>query len=332
MFCSLPPNALRADEKTHPVMPKLVHTEMRRHTSTTTTTNTTSRSDPIASEHDDEDDDLKTGLLHSPGPLSADDLAKLGYFTDCESTHLLGWFIVYEGIGQEVVLEHLLPGSHVLFRVRACSAADFQSQSILVGPPSTPPFPVVLPAVWQLDSALTNPQSGDSDDDPDADPDGDNTSGDSAFPPIAGSKDSNAPPSLLLRSSSMDGLGTTMGRLICSVFSPECRVVGLRPGNTYAFRVRAYNRVGWGPWTDWTRVTTVPGPPAAPHNPPRVQPLPDTERIRIEWDPVRRGNGAAVSAYILEWQPVSGLSSGTKTELCDFQLVRLAQLIAVVTI
>lgn len=206
-----------------------------------------------------------------------------------------------------------------------------------------------------MDSRLTDPLSCDSmneDDDEvgaygdvstESYADGDDTTG-SPFPPIASPARSRSSSGcielaedptnstsvpVLIRSAGV-GVGTSgsnMGRLVCSVLSTECRITGLRPGCTYAFRVRACNRVGRSPWTDWTKVTTVPGPPGAPRHAPRVHPLGETGSILIEWDPVRQGNGTTVSGYILEWQPISyGLTSvvtpSSCAELCDFQLVR----------
>jgi len=43
--------------------------------------------------------------------------------------------------------------------------------------------------------------------------------------------------------------GSTTGTLNCSV-------VGLAPGQSYRFKVRASNDAGWGPWSDWTAVVT----------------------------------------------------------------------------
>lgn len=127
-------------------MPKLVQTESRRFHSTTS-----SSADSISRGHEEEEAEEEyrgQALVDSSTPLTGEDLSKLGYFTDSDSgTYQMGWFIVYEGIGQEVLVDHLIPGSHLLFRVRACSATDLDSRSILVGPPSAPPFALVLPAV-----------------------------------------------------------------------------------------------------------------------------------------------------------------------------------------
>ncbi|THD23837.1 hypothetical protein D915_005369 [Fasciola hepatica] len=395
LFCSRPSTGVRADDTSCLFMPKLVQLETRHFDNSTAN----SSADSVSRDHEVEhEEDLEHGLLDSFTPLTTEDLSKLGYFTDSNSgTYQMGWFIVYEGIGQEVVLDHLVPGSHVLFRVRACSATDSDTHTVLVGPPSTPPFALVLPAVapdapdgpirvvgrprphsvcltwplpkfsggapvlayevWQMDSPTTDPPSGDSvddkvDDSDDADVDLTNESYMDRYNDSRGSSFLPVTSSILAHSRSSSGCseraddsinthstpllvpsacGRTdlsgllpMGRLICSVLLPECRVTGLHPGSRYAFRVRACNRIGRGPWTEWAKVTTVPGPPAAPRHAPRVHPSAESGGIRVEWDPVRRGNGAPVSSYILEWQPISSTTPTTtitSAELCDFQLL-----------
>ncbi|KAA3681129.1 uncharacterized protein DEA37_0011291 [Paragonimus westermani] len=100
------------------------------------------------------------------------------------------------------------------------------------------------------------------------------------------------------------------GSLVCSVPTTECRVNHLHPGRSYAFRVRACNLVGRGLWSPWSTCSTSPSPPAAPTRPPRVQPQLCTVNettstmVRISWTPVTRTNGAKLTGYLLEWQPL----------------------------
>ncbi|KAF5398711.1 hypothetical protein PHET_07561 [Paragonimus heterotremus] len=100
------------------------------------------------------------------------------------------------------------------------------------------------------------------------------------------------------------------GCLVCSVPVTECRVNRLHPGRSYAFRVRACNLVGRGLWSPWSTCSTSPSPPAAPTRPPRVQPQLCTVNettstvVRISWTPVTRTNGAKLTGYLLEWQPL----------------------------
>ncbi|CAL8094173.1 unnamed protein product [Calicophoron daubneyi] len=117
---------------------------------------------------------------------------------------------------------------------------------------------------------------------------------------------SKTEPFFFYRSDNEQTPNGAMGHFVCSVSSLECRVGGLRPGRTYAFRVRACNLVGRGPWSPWSTVSTVPSPPTAPKYPPRIQPQPNS-KILISWDSVRHSNGSKISRYILEWQPLPPL-------------------------
>ncbi|TGZ38217.1 hypothetical protein CRM22_011284 [Opisthorchis felineus] len=99
---------------------------------------------------------------------------------------------------------------------------------------------------------------------------------------------------------------SAQGRLVCSVSGLECRVNGLRPGRSYAFRIRACNLIGRGPWSPWANISTAASPPGAPSRPPRLQPRTATT-VHVSWDPVSRTNGSKVTEYWLEWQPLPSL-------------------------
>merc|ERR1719446_1109763 len=45
---------------------------------------------------------------------------------------------------------------------------------------------------------------------------------------------------------------------------PEATVEGVSLGQSYSFRVRALNEIGWGSWSQWSEYNHVYGPPAAP--------------------------------------------------------------------
>ncbi|XP_015927182.1 fibronectin type-III domain-containing protein 3A [Parasteatoda tepidariorum] len=77
----------------------------------------------------------------------------------------------------------------------------------------------------------------------------------------------------------------------------DCVVAGLFPGRLYGFKVRAYNKVGAGPWSDVFEVTSGAGSPDAPQN---IQITPRSAHVVfISWtEPAN--NGAIITEYRLE--------------------------------
>lgn len=78
----------------------------------------------------------------------------------------------------------------------------------------------------------------------------------------------------------------------------SCIVNGLLPGRPYLFQVRAYNRVGAGPFSDPLEVVSGAGPPDAPRNLAATCDCPFS--CLVSWEePVN--NGAAITSYQLQW-------------------------------
>lgn len=78
----------------------------------------------------------------------------------------------------------------------------------------------------------------------------------------------------------------------------SCIVSGLLPGRPYLFQVRAYNRVGSGPWSDPLEVVSGAGPPDAPRNLTVCCSSPHSCTALWE-EPVN--NGATITSYCLQW-------------------------------
>lgn len=80
----------------------------------------------------------------------------------------------------------------------------------------------------------------------------------------------------------------------------ECSVTELRPGCDYAFKVRAVNRIGHGPWSEVFNVTSGPAPPDAPSVPSALCKSPF--HVVVEWQEPHN-NGAPITEYRLEMSP-----------------------------
>ncbi|XP_035205961.1 fibronectin type-III domain-containing protein 3A-like isoform X2 [Stegodyphus dumicola] len=78
----------------------------------------------------------------------------------------------------------------------------------------------------------------------------------------------------------------------------SCIVNGLLPGRPYLFQVRAYNRVGAGPFSDPLEVVSGAGPPDAPRNLTATCDSPFS--CHLFWEEPMN-NGAAITSYQLQW-------------------------------
>ncbi|XP_049774284.1 fibronectin type-III domain-containing protein 3A isoform X1 [Schistocerca cancellata] len=88
----------------------------------------------------------------------------------------------------------------------------------------------------------------------------------------------------------------------------ECVVSELSPGQLYVFQVRAFNRVGPGPWSDPLEVLSGAAPPETP-SPPQVN-CRSSQHVFVHWlEPV--SNGATITDYRLEMS-----QSDNENEFC----------------
>ncbi|XP_067007900.1 fibronectin type-III domain-containing protein 3A isoform X2 [Anabrus simplex] len=77
----------------------------------------------------------------------------------------------------------------------------------------------------------------------------------------------------------------------------ECTVLDLSPGQDYVFQVRAYNRVGAGPWSEVLEVLSGAAPPACPGSLQVTCRSPHSALVQWE-EPI--SNGAPITDYRLE--------------------------------
>jgi hypothetical protein len=78
---------------------------------------------------------------------------------------------------------------------------------------------------------------------------------------------------------------------------PSCKVPRLVPGQDYAFRVRAFNCIGGGPFSPEAIFSTNPSVPAQPGPPSTVAQTPTS--VTLQWESPHSG-GAEITAYVLE--------------------------------
>ncbi|PSN41619.1 hypothetical protein C0J52_17774, partial [Blattella germanica] len=77
----------------------------------------------------------------------------------------------------------------------------------------------------------------------------------------------------------------------------ECIVTDLSPGQTYVFQVRAFNRVGYGPWSDCLEITSGAAPPDTPREPQVT--CRSSHLAIVQWEEPA-SNGAPITDYRLE--------------------------------
>ncbi|KAG1708537.1 Fibronectin type-III domain-containing protein 3A [Nymphon striatum] len=84
----------------------------------------------------------------------------------------------------------------------------------------------------------------------------------------------------------------------------ECVVAGLLPGRPYIFRVRAFNRIGAGEWSDSMETVSGAGIPDKPKEPNVL--CRSAQHGVISWDEPMN-NGATITEYKLEWSQQESL-------------------------
>uniref|UniRef100_A0A8D8Y368 Fibronectin type-III domain-containing protein 3a n=2 Tax=Cacopsylla melanoneura TaxID=428564 RepID=A0A8D8Y368_9HEMI len=102
----------------------------------------------------------------------------------------------------------------------------------------------------------------------------------------------------------------------------ECTVGDLCPGTAYVFLLRAYNRIGHGPWSEPLDVKSGAAPPETP-SPPLVSCV-SSGVAHVEWT-APPGNGAPVSNYRLdmgsgEGEPLNIVYEGSSNN-CDVKSI-----------
>ena len=81
-------------------------------------------------------------------------------------------------------------------------------------------------------------------------------------------------------------------------------VSGLKNGTTYTFKVRAHNKVGWGPYSVQSAPVRI-GAPVAPAAPAVIR---GNATVRVNWK-APATNGAPITGYVVT--PVVGTTAGT---------------------
>ncbi|XP_077285751.1 miles to go isoform X2 [Arctopsyche grandis] len=91
-------------------------------------------------------------------------------------------------------------------------------------------------------------------------------------------------------------------RLVYKGKETECTVQELLPGRRYFFKVKAFNRVGGGQWSETLDVTSGAAPPETPNLPRAVAKSP--YNVFVQWDePVC--NGGPIIDYLLEMASIN---------------------------
>ncbi|CAG5117976.1 unnamed protein product, partial [Candidula unifasciata] len=192
-----------------------------------------------------------------------------------------GYDTVYEGCEREHQFDHLLPGTLYHVRVACCSAGGRSEFSPACVATTLP----IIPGQCQTPKLQGKPKAT----------------------------------SLHLRwcNPDYDG-GSQVTHFSAQMISPDnssrevykghdrdCIVAGLLPGRPYLFQVRAFNRVGAGPWSEPLEVVSgagVPDEPRMPHVTSR-----SAHSALVTWEEPLN-NGASISEYRLEWQQQSDTS------------------------
>ncbi|XP_075389394.1 fibronectin type-III domain-containing protein 3A isoform X1 [Tenrec ecaudatus] len=190
------------------------------------------------------------------------------------------WDMIYSGTTREHLCDRLSPGCFYRFRVYCISdgGQSAVSESLLVQTPAVPPGPCFPPRLQgrpkakELQLRWGPPQI-----------------------------DGGSPISCY--GLEMSPADEDEAKEVYQGSEVECTVSSLLPGKTYSFRLRAANKMGFGPFSEKCDITTAPGPPDQ-CKPPQVT-CRSATCAQVNWE-VPLSNGADVTEYRLEWGGVEG--------------------------
>ncbi|KAL4691026.1 hypothetical protein H8959_013987 [Pygathrix nigripes] len=190
------------------------------------------------------------------------------------------WEMIYSGATREHLCDRLNPGCFYRLRVYCISdgGQSAVSESLLVQTPAVPPGPCLPPRLQGRPKAKEIQLRW--------------------GPPLV---DGGSPISCY--SVEMSPIEKDEPREVYQGSEVECTVSSLLPGKTYSFRLRAANKMGFGPFSEKCDITTAPGPPDQ-CKPPQVT-CKSATCAQVNWE-VPLSNGTDVTEYRLEWGGVEG--------------------------
>lgn len=190
------------------------------------------------------------------------------------------WDMIYSGATREHLCDRLTPGCYYRLRVYCISdgGQSAVSESLLVQTPAVPPGPCLPPRLQGRPKAKEIQLRW-------GPPQVDGGSPISCYAVEMTPADKDEP------------------RDVYQGSEVECTVSSLLPGKTYSFRLRAANRIGFGPFSEKYDITTAPGPPDQ-CRPPQVT-CRSATCAQVNWE-IPLSNGTDITEYRLEWGGVEG--------------------------
>nr|XP_020759690.1 fibronectin type-III domain-containing protein 3A isoform X1 [Odocoileus virginianus texanus]XP_020759691.1 fibronectin type-III domain-containing protein 3A isoform X1 [Odocoileus virginianus texanus]XP_020759692.1 fibronectin type-III domain-containing protein 3A isoform X1 [Odocoileus virginianus texanus]XP_020759693.1 fibronectin type-III domain-containing protein 3A isoform X1 [Odocoileus virginianus texanus]XP_020759694.1 fibronectin type-III domain-containing protein 3A isoform X1 [Od len=190
------------------------------------------------------------------------------------------WDMIYSGATREHLCDRLNPGCFYRFRVYCISdgGQSAVSESLLVQTPAVPPGPCLPPRLQGRPKAKEIQLRW--------------------GPPLV-----NGGSPISCYGVEMSPVERDEPREVYQGPEVECTVSSLLPGKTYSFRLRAANKMGFGPFSEKHDITTAPGPPDQ-CKPPQVT-CRSATCAQVNWE-VPLSNGTDVTEYRLEWGGVEG--------------------------
>lgn len=190
------------------------------------------------------------------------------------------WDMIYSGATREHLCDRLNPGCFYRLRVYCISdgGQSAVSECLIVQTPAVPPGPCLPPRLQGRPKAKEIQLRW-------------------GLPPV----DGGSPISCY--GVEMSPVEKDESREVYQGSELECTVSNLLPGKTYCFRLRAANKMGFGPFSEKCEITTAPGPPDQ-CKPPQVT-CRSATCAQVNWE-VPLSNGTDVTEYRLEWGGVEG--------------------------